>query len=196
MRGTRRRLRFSTNRRRAGFIAGAQAPTKNMTDIQTGMVRVVASEKTWIEGAALQQLNKTASLAGMRLAVGLPDLHPGKGSPIGAAFLTEDWIYPALVGNDIGCGIGLWRTALGGRGMKREAWAERLRDLDDTWDGDVNRFLEERGIEASGYEASLGTIGGGNHFAELQAVESIANAEECARLGVTRDAVYLCVHSG
>jgi release factor H-coupled RctB family protein len=167
-----------------------------MTEIQTGKVRVIASDKNWIEGSALQQLEKTASLAGMRMAVGLPDLHPGKGSPIGAAFLTESWIYPALVGNDIGCGIGLWRTGLGTKGIKREIWAERLRDPENTWEGDVDRFLEQRGIEKSGYEGSLGTIGGGNHFAELQAVENIVNREECEKLGITLDAVYLCVHSG
>ena len=77
----------------------------------------------------MAQLEKTAELAGMRLAVGMPDLHPGKGSPIGAAFVTNDWIYPALVGNDIGCGIGLWRTGLNGK-PKRDAWAERLRGLE------------------------------------------------------------------
>ena len=75
-------------------------------------VRLIASPENWIEGAAVQQLEKTASLPGMRLAVGLPDLHPGKGSPIGAAFGVEGYLYPTLVGNDIGCGIGLWRTEL------------------------------------------------------------------------------------
>ena len=75
-------------------------------------VRVLASPNNWIEGTAEQQLKKTASLAGMQLAVGLPDLHPGKGSPIGAAFAVEGRIYPALVGNDIGCGVGLWQTSL------------------------------------------------------------------------------------
>jgi release factor H-coupled RctB family protein len=169
---------------------------KNMTEIQTGKMRVIASDKNWIEGAALQQLEKTVSLAGMRMAVGLPDLHPGKGSPIGAAFLTKGWIYPALVGNDIGCGIGLWRTGLGTKGIKGEIWAERLRNLDDAWEGDADGFLEQRGIEGPGHEGSLGTIGGGNHFAELQAVENIVNREECEKLGVTQDAVYLCVHSG
>ena len=53
-----------------------------------------------MEGAAVEQLNKTATLPGMRLAVGLPDLHPGKGSPIGAAYLTTGMIHPALVGNE------------------------------------------------------------------------------------------------
>ncbi len=162
----------------------------------TAEVRLIASATSWIEGAALQQLEKTAELPGMRVAVGLPDLHPGKGSPIGAAFAVEGYLHPALVGNDIGCGIGLWRTGLSARKLRREAWAERLRNLDNAWDGDAREFLAGRGIEPSGYEHSLGTIGSGNHFAELQAVESIANPESCERLGIDGDAVYLCVHSG
>ena len=159
-------------------------------------MRLIASASNWIEGAAVQQLEKTASLPGMRLAVGLPDLHPGKGSPIGAAFAVEGYLYPALVGNDIGCGMGLWRTELSARKLKREAWADRLRDLDSAWNGDAREFLSARGIGPSGYEHSLGTIGSGNHFAELQAAENIANAERCEQLGIAGDAVYLCVHSG
>ena len=163
---------------------------------ETAEVRLIASSKNWIEGAAVQQLEKTASLPGMRLAVGLPDLHPGKGSPIGAAFAVEGYLYPALVGNDIGCGVGLWRTELSAKKLKREVWADRLRNLDNAWDDDVSEFLGVRGIELSGYEHSLGTIGSGNHFAELQAIESVANPEGSEQLGITCDAVYLCVHSG
>ena len=157
---------------------------------------MLASPKNWMEGAAIQQLQKTASLAGVRLAVGLPDLHPGKGTPIGAAWLVEDWIYPALVGNDIGCGIALWRTGLHAKANKREAWADRLRQLDGAWDGDAEEFLQERGVLSSGFESSLGTIGSGNHFAELQAVERIVDAGACERLGIAGESVYLCVHSG
>ena len=140
-------------------------------------MRLVASPKNWIEGSAVQQLRKTASLAGMRLAVGLPDLHPGKFSPIGAAFAVEGWLYPTLVGNDIGCGIGLWRTELSAKAIKREAWADRLRDLEGTWSANTTAFLESRGIERSGFEHSLGTIGGGNHFAELQVIDDIPGSE-------------------
>ncbi len=163
---------------------------------ELAQVRVVASTKNWIEGAAVQQLEKTAALPGMRLAVGLPDLHPGKGSPIGAAYAAEGWVYPALVGNDIGCGIGLWRTELGAHRLKREDWASRMRNLDDGWDGDVQEFLAVHGVDPSGFEQSLGTIGSGNHFAELQTLEELVNAEAGQQLGVSSDAVYLCVHSG
>ena len=167
-----------------------------MSEQKTGEVRLIASPQNWIEGEAIQQLKRTASLPGMRLAVGLPDLHPGKGSPIGAAFITDGWIYPALVGNDIGCGIGVWRTDLSTKRIRLETWADRLRDLHNAWDGDAEEFLSARGIATSGYEDSLGTIGGGNHFAELQAIESTPNGPECERLGIVQDAIYLCVHSG
>jgi release factor H-coupled RctB family protein len=159
-------------------------------------ITIFASTNNWIEGTAVEQLRKTAELAGMRRAVGLPDLHPGKSSPIGAAFITEDLIYPTLVGNDVGCGIALWRTGLSSRKLKREAWADRLRHLDSAWDGDTGAWLLDSGVALSGFEGSLGTIGSGNHFAELQTVERIEKPEVCARLGVDTGSVYLCVHSG
>ena len=40
-----------------------------------------------IEGNAVQQLEQTSKLKGVTRAVGMPDLHAGKGCPIGAAFL-------------------------------------------------------------------------------------------------------------
>ncbi len=59
------------------------------------IVRVVA-KNSWIEGNAIQQLEKTAELPDIRLAVGLPDLHAGRGYPIGAAFLSETNVYGVL----------------------------------------------------------------------------------------------------
>jgi len=73
-----------------------------------GRVRLLASRKNWIEGEAVAQLRKTAARPGMRPAVGLPDLHPGRGHPVGAAFITTGVFYPQLVGNDVGCGMSLW----------------------------------------------------------------------------------------
>ena len=167
-----------------------------MQETVTAEVRLIASASNWIDSAAVDQLKKTALLPGMRLAVGLPDLHPGKSSPIGAAFAVEGCLYPTLVGNDIGCGVGLWRTDLSGKKLRLEMWAGRLRNLDDAWEGDAREFLQARGIEEPGFEKSLGTVGGGNHFAELQGIESIASPEACEKLGIVTGAVYLCVHSG
>lgn len=159
-------------------------------------VCLLASAASWIEGSAIQQLRKMSDLPGMKLVVGLPDLHPGKVSPIGAAMAAEGYLYPTLVGNDIGCGIGLWQTSLGANRPKVEAWAGRLRGLEEPWEGDATRWLADRNIDPGGMEESLGTIGGGNHFGELQMVERVENAGRFAELGFSSESVYLLVHSG
>ena len=159
-------------------------------------VRVIASPTSWIEGEALRQLETTAALPGMRAAIGMPDLHPGKGSPIGAAYLCEGQIYPHLVGNDIGCGMALWRTDLPRRRAKVERWLGRLDDLEGPWSGDAGALLAARGVAASGHEEALGTVGGGNHFAEVQAVESVADEAAFTGLGLDRDRLVLLIHSG
>ena len=43
--------------------------------------------------------------AGMRRVAGMPDLHPGRGYPVGAAFFSLGRLYPALIGGDIGWDI-------------------------------------------------------------------------------------------
>ncbi len=159
-------------------------------------VRIIISDKTWLESEAVTQLENTAKLVGMERAVGLPDLHPGKGHPIGAAFVTKGWIYPHLVGNDIGCGMGLWQTEIKANKIKLDKWAEKLGRLDAPWDGDCRAWLDERGVGATDYDVTLGTIGGGNHFAELQKIETIYDPDACATLNLDRQALYLLVHSG
>ncbi len=159
-------------------------------------LRVIASATSWIEGEALRQLELTAQLPGMELAVGLPDLHPGRGTPIGAVFATRDTLYPFLVGNDIGCGMGLWQTDLLRRKIKRDRWVDKLHGLEAPWDGDVGARLAQAGLEATGFDEALGTIGGGNHFAELQQVEQVHDAAAFALLGLDEDRLVLLVHSG
>ena len=97
-------------------------------------VRLFASAQSWIEGEAVRQLYAAAKLDGVRLAVGFPDLHPGKGSPVGAAFVTEGVIYPHLIGGDIGCGMALFKTDLVRRDAKLNRWAELRFDLEHPWE--------------------------------------------------------------
>ncbi len=54
-------------------------------DLAAG-VTLCATTDTWIEGEAIRQLKQTATLPGMRHVAGMPDLHPGRGYPVGAAF--------------------------------------------------------------------------------------------------------------
>ena len=164
--------------------------------LEKAEVRVIASAKNWIEGAAVQQLEKTAELEGMRLAVGLPDLHPGRGTPIGAAYVVEGHVYPTLVGNDVGCGIGLWQTSLDGAEARPNGLTGKLKRLEGAWEGDVQAWLREHALEPTGFEEALGTVGGGNHFAELQRVESVDDSAALAAANVDPGALFLLVHSG
>ena len=159
-------------------------------------VRVIASAKSWIEGEAVRQLYATAKLEGVRLAVGFPDLHPGRGTPVGAAFVTQEMIYPHVIGGDIGCGMALFKTDLLRRDAKLDRWAALRFNLEHTWDEDVSAFLAMQVIESTEFDRALGTVGGGNHFAELQAVEEIVDAAEFKRVGIGREQLVALVHSG
>ena len=160
-------------------------------------IRLFFSDTSWIETAALDQLWAVAALPGVRLAAGLPDLHPGKGAPIGAALASDTHVYPFLVGNDVGCGMDLWQTDLPRRKLKLDRWAERLDGLEAPWAGDRAAWLEERSVsETLAADKSLGTIGAGNHFAELQAVEEVTDPAGFATLGLEASALCVLVHSG
>jgi len=159
-------------------------------------MRLFASPKSWVEGEAVRQLYATAKLDGVRHAVGFPDLHPGKGSPVGAAFVTEGKIYPHLIGGDIGCGMALFQTDLVRRDAKLDRWAERYFHLEHPWDEDVGRFLARHDLESTEFDPSLGTIGGGNHFAELQTVEQVLDTDAFKPLGLGKQQLVVLVHSG
>ncbi|MEO1027976.1 MAG: RNA ligase RtcB family protein [Pseudomonadota bacterium] len=157
---------------------------------------VIASDKSWIEGAALQQLEAASRLPGMVRAVGLPDLHPGKGIPVGAAFLSEGMIYPHLVGNDIGCGMGLWQTDIKAAKFKLDKAVRKLDGFEEPWDGDAAGMLEAAGLPGDLWHLALGTIGSGNHFAEFQKVDAIEDAQRFDALGLDTAKLCLLVHSG
>nr|CAC9170673.1 RNA-splicing ligase RtcB [Escherichia coli] len=147
-------------------------------------VFTIASDDLWIESLAIQQLHTTANLPNMQRVVGMPDLHPGRGYPISAAFFSVGRFYPALVGNDIGCGMALWQTDILTRKYNADKFEKRLSDLDDVAE---ESWLEENLPSAFAqhpWRSSLGSIGGGNHFAELQQVDQIINAELFALAGL------------
>lgn len=166
----------------------------------TENVSLIASAQTWIEGLAIQQLIKTSELVGMQRVAGMPDLHPGRGYPIGAAFFTTNKIYPALVGNDIGCGMSLWQTTAKVSKVNVDKMAKRFSHvelpLDESWADTVNVRKREKGIAINAYDHALGTIGGGNHFAEFQAIEEVYDHASLDELGLNKTHLQLLVHSG
>ena len=167
-----------------------------MNTLTQSNVRLFASAKSWIEGEALRQLYAVAKFEGMRLATGFPDLHPGKGSPVGAAFVTEGLIYPYVIGGDIGCGMALFITDLVQRDIKLNRWADLRFDLEHPWEGDVQEVLATSELESTEFDHALGTLGGGNHFAELQMVDEVVDARAFKLFGLGKQQLVVLVHSG
>jgi release factor H-coupled RctB family protein len=200
----------------------------------SGRVRVVAGEEVWLETEALEQLARVAALPGCVRAVGMPDLHPGPGIPIGAVFAFDGVVRPALVGSDAGCGARLWvlgRCKLGGDALERRVRAvlcrAALEDVDPAalfdavWRAGARGIAgvagvpeslaalaaaeDEDAVDVVGVPAeldraalgrALGTIGSGNHFAEVSRVERVVDAQAAARLGLDGRSVCVLVHSG
>jgi tRNA-splicing ligase RtcB (3'-phosphate/5'-hydroxy nucleic acid ligase) len=153
------------------------------------MERVIKTErvpiKLWLsdlEDGALQQARNIANLpiAFSHVAI-MPDSHQGYGMPIGGVLAAENAIVPNAVGVDIGCGMCSLRTSL------TEVPADSLikifyqarKRIPVGFKHHENRQPAEWMPEPEGqlpvveseYQRALhqvGTLGGGNHFIEIQ----------------------------
>ena len=148
----------------------------------------------WIDDRAEQQLKHVASWAGVKRIAAFPDLHPGKYGPVGCAVLANR-IYPQLIGNDIGCGMSLFQLDLPVRKIKLEKCLRRMRALGEPLPTShaslLASQLEAQQLPVDLHIAKLGTIGGGNHFCEVQ---TLASADD--GLGLSSKSSFLLVHSG
>ena len=101
------------------------------------------SKKAWVESNAIIQLEQVSKLTGVVRVVALPDLHLGKGNAVGSTVLTEEVIYPTLIGGDIGCGLAAFKI-------------------------NIKKFKKEKLYkELVGIEEENLNIGAGNHFVEI-----------------------------
>ena len=144
----------------------------------------------WIDGRAEQQLKDVAGWSGVRKIAGFPDLHPGKYGPVGCAVLA-DRIYPQLIGNDIGCGMSLFQLDLPVRKLKLEKALRRMRGLGEPVSQDQGWRLDKIGLPSDLFANALGTVGGGNHFCEVQTVVDAGD-----QTGLDKTLLYLLIHSG
>ena len=119
----------------------------------------------------------------------MPDVHAGKGCTIGTTMTVTDKIVPAMVGVDIGCGM--YTVDLGKIDIDFERLDEAAHYIPcgrEVWNGRIERFdLTElrcyRNLKhAPRLERSLGTLGGGNHFIEVDVDDEGGK--------------YLVIHSG
>ncbi len=141
--------------------------------------------------AQIQMICDTEAARGSEIRV-MPDVHPGKVGPIGLTMTIKDAIMPALLGIDIGCGMSMVRV-----GKVRKDFQKldtvirdnipvgfRIRKSVHSLaaDFDLARLNCAEHIRYDKAMLSLGSLGGGNHFIEID-----ADAD-----GVG----YLIVHSG
>ena len=116
----------------------------------------------------------------------MPDVHAGKGCTIGTTMTVLDKAVPNIVGVDIGCGM--YSVNLGKVEIDFEKLDEAAHFVPSgmhVWEGrfDLTGLKCYRGLKNAKYlERSLGTLGGGNHFIE---VDEAADGTK-----------YLVIHSG
>ena len=143
--------------------------------------------KMWlddIEPGAMKQVKNVANLpfAFSHIAV-MPDAHEGYGMPIGGVLAADGVIIPNAVGVDIGCGMCAVKTSLtDGSGLKLKDLIEEIRRLVPVGFKHHKKPQPEEAMP-SGYDTGsmhivgkeyrsalhqLGTLGGGNHFIEIQ----------------------------
>lgn len=119
----------------------------------------------------------------------MPDVHSGKGCTIGTTMTVKDKAVPNIVGVDIGCGMLTTRLGKGEIDFERlDAAAHYIPSGMNVWEGRQERFdlMELRCYRelknTKWLEKSLGTLGGGNHFIEVD------EAQDGAK--------YLVIHTG
>ena len=104
----------------------------------------------------------------------MPDVHAGAGCTIGTTMTVTDKAVPNIVGVDIGCGMYTVRLAETEIDFARvDEAAHYIPSRRNVWDFRQERFdLQElncfRSLKDSRrIERSIGTLGGGNHFIEI-----------------------------
>ncbi len=156
--------------------------------------------KSWcaeIEPGALQQAANLARHPALAHHVALmPDCHVGYGMPIGGVVAARDAVIPSAVGVDIGCGMVAVETDIPAERLAemrfRRAIQTALRERipvgegvshkeEQNWDGfDENDHGDGFGNALD--RKNLGSLGGGNHFIEIQKSDA--------------GFVWLMIHSG
>lgn len=129
-----------------------------------------------VEEEAIAQIRRMCDYEfteGSRIRI-MPDVHAGKGCTIGTTMTITDKAVPNIVGVDIGCGM--YTVDLGKADVDFEKLDEAAHYVPSgmhIWEGRQEKFdLEElrcyRSLRNTKWlERSIGTLGGGNHFIEV-----------------------------
>ena len=166
-----------------------------------------------VEPGALKQAENLSRHPALVSHVALmPDCHQGYGMPIGGVVAADQAVIPAAVGVDIGCGMRAVETDLPAERFAdirfRRAFQERLKERipvgegvshpdRQEWDG-FESYIEHNKARAGLWPAkldrmNLGTLGGGNHFIELQRSTPVDGSDGELDGG---SRIWLMIHSG
>lgn len=171
--------------------------------------------KSWCEnceeGAVKQAVNLAHHPALVHHVALMPDAHQGYGMPIGGVVAAKDAVIPAAVGVDIGCGMIATETDIPAEVFAemsfRRAFQEKLKERIPVGEGESHKstqnwegfeeYTAHNGMRSNLWPSkldrmNLGTLGGGNHFIELQkstALDGSGDPEGGAK-------VWLMIHSG
>ena len=144
-----------------------------------------------IEDGAIEQIRRMCDYAlteGSRIRI-MPDVHAGKGCTIGTTMTITDKACPNIVGVDIGCGM--YTVKINEKELDFAKIDEACHFIPsgmNVWEGRKERFDMTglkcfRGLrDSKRLERSLGTLGGGNHFIEIDKASD--------------GTFYLVIHSG
>ena len=144
-----------------------------------------------VEEEAIEQIRRMCDYSmteGSQIRI-MPDVHAGKGCTIGTTMTINGKAVPNVVGVDIGCGM--YTVNLGKADIDFEKVDEAAHFIPsgrDIWDGRIERFdltalvCYRQLKETKRLAKSLGTLGGGNHFIEID------EASDGTK--------YLVIHSG
>ena len=159
-----------------------------MTIIKGKLSEAVCFAKV-IEDEAITQIQRMCDYPLSDKIRIMPDVHAGKGCTIGTTMTITDKAVPNVIGVDIGCGM---FTVNIGRGeidlAKVDEAAHFIPSGTNVWEGrhthyDLTQLVCYRELKDSRrIERSIGTLGGGNHFIEID------RSHDGTR--------YLVIHSG
>lgn len=167
-------------------------------EILTGKVPA----KLWLDDADSSTLSQVRNLTDFpytfKHVALMPDAHVGFGMPIGGVLAVKDVIIPNAVGVDIGCGMCAVKT--GSNYVSSDVMKKIMSDVrkavpvgfnhhkspqDENFMPADNGILGIDSISAREYSSALkqvGTLGGGNHFIEIQRGDD--------------GFIYIMIHSG
>ena len=141
--------------------------------------------------AQVQMICDTEAAKGSNIRV-MPDVHPGKVGPIGLTMTVKDAVMPSLLGIDIGCGMSMVKIGKVKKDFQKldsiirenvpVGFGIRKTVHNLASDFDLADLICAEHIRYDKAMLSLGTLGGGNHFIEIDVDDEGEG--------------YLIVHSG